>query len=69
MDKTNLNQIIGITLIFAILYYWAQINAPTEAQLAEQQRIRDSIVAANQESRQEPSWLLCSFSPSIDRCH
>ena len=51
MDKTNLNQIIGITLIFAILFYWAKINAPTEAQLAEQQRIRDSIIAANDEDK------------------
>ena len=45
MDKTNLNQIIGITLIFAILFYWAKMNEPTEAQLAEHQRIRDSIKA------------------------
>ena len=51
MDKTNLNQIIGITLIFAILFYWAKINAPTEAQLAEQQRIRDSVIAATTEDR------------------
>ncbi|MEM1120414.1 MAG: membrane protein insertase YidC [Bacteroidota bacterium] len=46
MDKTNLNQIIGIALIMAILFYWAKINAPTEEQLAEQQRIQDSIKAA-----------------------
>ncbi|MEM6318192.1 MAG: membrane protein insertase YidC [Bacteroidota bacterium] len=46
MDKTNLNQIIGITLIFGILFYWAKINAPTEAEIAEQKRIRDSIQAA-----------------------
>lgn len=46
MDKTNLNQIIGIVLIFLILFYWAKMNAPTEAQIAEQQRIRDSIKAA-----------------------
>ncbi len=46
MDKTNLNQIIGITLIFAILFYWLKVNAPTEEQLAEQQRISDSIKAA-----------------------
>ncbi len=49
MDKTNLNQIIGITLIFAILFYWMKINAPTEEQLAEQQRIQDSIRTANTE--------------------
>lgn len=51
MDKTNLNQIIGITLIFAILFYWAKINAPSEAQLAEQQRIRDSVIAATTEDQ------------------
>ena len=52
MDKTNLNQIIGITLIFAILFYWAKINEPTEAQIAEQQRIRDSIKAAMVEDKE-----------------
>jgi YidC/Oxa1 family membrane protein insertase len=46
MDKTNLNQIIGILLIFMILFYWAKMNAPTEAELAEHQRVRDSIAAA-----------------------
>ena len=43
MDKTNLNQIVGIILIFLILFYWAKMNAPTEAEMAEQQRIQDSI--------------------------
>jgi len=62
MDKTNLNQIIGITLIFAILFYWMKINAPTEEQLAEQERIRDSIVAASVE---DPSIKLEEQAPVV----
>ena len=62
MDKTNLNQIIGITLIFAILFYWAKMNAPTEEQMAEQQRIRDSIMAASVE---DPAIKLEEQAPAI----
>ena len=49
MDKTNLNQIIGITLIFAITFFWFKSNAPTPEQLAEHERIQDSIKAATME--------------------
>ena len=48
MDK---NSIIGLVLIFAILFVWQMLTKPTEAQLKEQQRLRDSIELA--ESRIE----------------
>ena len=40
MDR---NTVIGIILIFGLFYLWAQINAPTQEELAEQQRLQDSI--------------------------
>ncbi len=43
MDKNN---IIGITLIFILFFIWARINSPTPEQLAEQQRVQDSIQQA-----------------------
>ncbi len=45
MDK---NTIIGIVLIFLLFYLWARMNAPTEEQLAEMQRVKDSIALAEQ---------------------
>lgn len=51
MDKTNLNQIIGIALIMAILFIWSKNKMPTEVELAEMQRVQDSIkVAMEQET-------------------
>ena len=39
-----------------ILWFWAKMNAPTEAQIAEQKRIRDSIKAAQvEETDVEPA--------------
>lgn len=43
MDK---NSIVGLLLIFGLFFFWAKINAPSEAELAEQQRIQDSIKQA-----------------------
>ena len=43
MDK---NSLIGLILIFAILFVWHTLTKPTEEQLKEQQRIRDSIELA-----------------------
>ncbi len=40
MDKNNL---IGVTIVFLLFYFWIQYNAPTQAELAENQRIQDSI--------------------------
>lgn len=45
MDR---NTIIGIVLIFLLFYVWAKMNAPTEDQLAEMQRVKDSITLAEQ---------------------
>ncbi len=45
MDK---NTIIGISLIFLLFYLWAKMNAPTEEQLAEMQRVQDSIEQAQE---------------------
>ena len=43
MDR---NTTIGIVLIFFLLYMWAKMNAPTEAEMMEMQRLRDSITLA-----------------------
>ncbi len=43
MDR---NTTIGIVLIFFLLYLWAKMNAPTEAEMMEMQRLRDSITLA-----------------------
>ncbi len=40
MDR---NTVIGMTIIFALLMLWAYLNSPTEAEIAEQQRIQDSL--------------------------
>lgn len=47
MDK---NTIIGIVLIFLLFLVWVKINAPTEEQLAEMQRVEDSIALAQQQN-------------------
>ncbi|MEM9822513.1 MAG: membrane protein insertase YidC, partial [Bacteroidota bacterium] len=43
MDKNNL---IGITLVFLLFFIWAQYNAPSPEELAERERIQDSIKLA-----------------------
>lgn len=43
MDK---NKLIGFLLIFAIMMLWIQVTAPTEGEIAEQERVRDSIEMA-----------------------
>jgi YidC/Oxa1 family membrane protein insertase len=40
MDR---NTTIGIILIFFLLYVWAKMNAPTPEEIAEMQRVKDSI--------------------------
>jgi len=40
MDKNNL---IGITLVFLLFFIWAQYNAPTQEEMAERERVQDSI--------------------------
>ena len=37
------NTFIGIALMFVLFYIWSTINAPTEAEIAEQKRIQDSL--------------------------
>lgn len=43
MDR---NTTIGIVLIFLLLYVWAKMNAPSPEELAEMQRVKDSIAMA-----------------------
>ena len=43
MDK---NTVIGLTLIFMLFMAWQWMLSPTEEQLAEQQRVQDSIARA-----------------------
>lgn len=45
MDKNNL---IGMVLIFVCLMAYMQLNQPTPEQLAEEERLRDSIAQAQQ---------------------
>ncbi|MFK7770542.1 MAG: membrane protein insertase YidC [Saprospiraceae bacterium] len=45
MDKNNL---IGMVLIFVCLMAYMQLNQPTPEQLAEEERLRDSIALAQQ---------------------
>ena len=45
MDKNNL---IGMVLIFICLMAYMQLNRPTPEQLAEQERLQDSVAAAQQ---------------------
>lgn len=40
MDKNNL---IGVTIVFLLFYIWIQYNAPSQGELAEVQRVQDSI--------------------------
>ena len=49
MDR---NTIVGIILIFLLFYLWARMNAPTEEQLAEMERVKDSIALAEQQQAQ-----------------
>ena len=50
MDR---NTVIGFILIFAIIFGFNWLNRPSEEQLAEQQRMRDSIAAVNEQARIE----------------
>ena len=50
MDR---NTVIGFILIFAIIFGFNWLNRPSEEQLAEQQRMRDSIAAVNEQARLE----------------
>ena len=45
MDK---NTVIGLSLIFVLFMVWQSILAPSEEEIAEQQRIQDSIALAEQ---------------------
>ena len=45
MEKNN---IIGITLIFALFFVWSYLNTPSQAEIERQQFVEDSIKAANQ---------------------
>ena len=47
MDKNN---IIGLGLIFALLFAWSIVNQQTPEQIAEMERKRDSIELANQQN-------------------
>lgn len=42
MDK---NRFIGFALLFGIFFLWMKMNAPTEAEIVERQRVEDSTAA------------------------
>ncbi len=52
MDR---NTITGIILIFLLFYLWARLNAPSEEQLAEMQRVQDSIALEEERLAQLPA--------------
>ncbi len=54
MDR---NQLVGVLLIFMLLIGYTYVNAPTEEQLAEQQRIQDSIAQAQLVLEEAPEDL------------
>ncbi|MEL7020711.1 MAG: membrane protein insertase YidC, partial [Bacteroidota bacterium] len=47
MDK---NSITGMLLIFALFIVWQQLTGPSAEQVAEQQRVRDSIALVEQQT-------------------
>ena len=61
MDKNN---VIGLTLIFILLFLYMQINQKTPEQLAEEQRVRDSI--ANEMQLADLSDQENNTSPTTD---
>ena len=55
MDK---NTIIGFVLIFGIIVGFSWFNRPTEEQIAEQKRYRDSVALIEFEKAQQKAKLL-----------
>lgn len=43
MKQDSLRNIIGMTLIFAIFFFWTRMNAPKPEQIAAQKRVKDSL--------------------------
>jgi YidC/Oxa1 family membrane protein insertase len=43
MKQDSLRNIIGMTLIFAIFFFWTRMNAPKPAQIAAEKRVKDSL--------------------------
>lgn len=48
MDRNTWNSIIGFTLIFIIIFVWAKLNSPDEAEIANQTAKRDSLEQVSQ---------------------
>lgn len=61
MDR---NSIIGILIIFALLMTWSYLNQPTEEQLAEEQRRRDSLAQLEVQTIEEPETAV--INPTTD---
>ena len=60
MDK---NTITGMLLMCAVIFGFMMLNKPSEAQLAEQQRIKDSIAAVQKQAQNNPAQPLAMLSP------
>lgn len=45
MDRNTWNSIIGFTLIFLIIFFWAKLNSPSKEDLQREQAAKDSIAA------------------------
>ncbi len=62
------NTFIGVVLLFVLFYIWSTINAPTEAEIAEQKRIQDSLKLSQTEqvlSQEEQDQIQSSNPTSI----
>ena len=66
MENTNRMQLIGMGLIFLLFMLWAQLNAPTEAQIKEHKRVQDSIKLAENPTLAEVATATTPQSQSND---
>ncbi len=63
MDK---NQIIGFVLIFAVIVGWSIISAPSEAEIAEQKRLQDSIELVRVQAEQAAQESTVASTPQVE---
>ncbi len=63
MDK---NQIIGFVLIFAVIVGWSIISAPSEAEIAEQKRLQDSIEQVSFQAEQAAQEAVNASTPIVE---
>jgi len=50
MENTNRMQLIGMALMFLLFITWVRLTGPTQEQIAEHQRVQDSILLAQEQT-------------------